>query len=70
MRRSGAGRLRSVAFADAGAGRAGLAEGRGSAHGNIIAVTGVPALRSVALRERASALQRHLPCCSRPLRMA
>ena len=66
-----AGRLQALAFADAGAGRAGLAEGRGSAHGTIIARTGVPApLRSVAL---ASALQRFsgtLPCCSRPLRMA
>ena len=59
-----AGRLRALAFADAGAGRAGLAEGRGSAHGTIIARTGVPPLRSVAL---ASALQRFsgtLPCCS------
>ena len=66
-----AGRLQALAFADAGAGRAGLAEGRGSAHGNIIAGDRRPApLRSVAL---ASALQRFsgtLPCCSRPLRMA
>ena len=55
-----AGRLRALAFADAGAGRAGLAEGRGSAHGTIIAKDRRPApLRSVA-RERASALQRHL----------
>ena len=57
--------LQALAFADAGAGRAGLAEGRGSAHGNIIAQDRRPApLRSVAL---ASALQRFsgtLPCCS------
>ena len=55
-----AGRLQALAFADAGAGRAGLAEGRGSAHGTIIAG---PASRAATLRrprERASALQRHL----------
>ena len=65
-----AGRLQALAFADAGAGRAGLAEGRGSAHGTIIARTGVPRATPVAF---ASALQRFsgtLPCCSRPLRMA
>ena len=59
-----AGRLQALAFADAGAGRAGLAEGRGSAHGNIIADRRPAPLRSVAL---ASALQRFsgtLPCCS------
>ena len=54
------GRLQALAFADAGAGRAGLAEGRGSAHGTIIARTGVPRRYARRPRERASALQRHL----------
>ena len=38
----------------------GLAEGRGSAHGTIIARTGVPRATLRRPRERASALQRHL----------
>ena len=54
-----AGRLQALAFADAGAGRAGLAEGRGSAHGTIIADRRLAPLARRP-RERASALQRHL----------
>ena len=59
-----AGRLQALAFADAGAGRAGLAEGRGSAHGTIIARTGVRAARSVASRARFSASA--APCPAAP----
>ena len=60
-----AGRLQALAFADAGAGRAGLAEGRGSAHGTIIAG---PASRAATLRrprERASSASA-APCPAAP----
>ena len=60
-----AGRLQALAFADAGAGRAGLAEGAGKRswhHHSQDRASRAATLRRP--RERASALQRHLPCCS------
>ena len=57
-------RLQALAFADAGAGRAGLAEGRGSAHGTIIARTGVLRATPVASRARFSASA--APCPAAP----
>ena len=65
-----AGRLQALAFADAGAGRAGLAEGRGSAHGTIIADRRPRAATLRRPRERAQRFSGTLPCCSVPLRMA
>ena len=65
-----AGRLQALAFADAGA-RAGRAGGgAGSAHGNIIARTGVPR-RYAPSPSRARFSASAAPCpAARPLRMA
>ena len=70
MRRSAPGASRRSRSQTQGAGRAGLAEGRGSAHGTIIAVTGVPRRYAPSLASALSALQRHLALLLQPLRMA
>ena len=70
MRRSAPGASRRSRSQTQAPGGQGWRRGGGSAHGTIIARTGVRAATPVAL---ASALQRFsgtLPCCSRPLRMA